>query len=63
MIVTVGGKQYEIEGILYGMRPAWELIKQDGKPMTGDRFNKLPETDKAELFEHVQEHLKKLQGR
>lgn len=63
MIVTVGGKKYEIGGIIYGTLPAWKLIKQDGNPMTGERFNKLPDADKRALVAHVQERIKKTPGR
>ena len=38
MKVTVGGKDYDIEGIIWGTRPAWDLIKHEGKPMTRDEF-------------------------
>jgi hypothetical protein len=63
MIVTVGGKEYVIEGLLLGGQlPAWKLIKQDGKPMTHESFDKLPAADKDALFQHVQQHLKNLQG-
>jgi hypothetical protein len=60
MIVTVGGKEYEIEGIAYGTVPAWKLIKRDGKPMTHELFDKLPDADKRALLEHVQQHINKL---
>jgi hypothetical protein len=64
MIVTVGGKEYVIEGILLGGQvPAWKLIKQDGKPMTHDLFNRLPDADKRVLTEHVQRHINSLKTR
>jgi hypothetical protein len=62
MIVTVGGKKYEIGGIAYGTAPAWKLIKQDGKPLTHELFDKLPDADKRALVEHVQQHINKLKG-
>ena len=58
MTVTVGGKQYVIEGIAFGTVPAWKLIKQDGKPMTHEQFDKLPDADKHALMEHVQRHIR-----
>lgn len=60
MMVTVGGKQYEIGGIAYGTVPAWKLIKQDGQPMTHELFNKLPDADKRALTAHVQQHIENL---
>ena len=63
MIVTVGGKEYEIEGMVFGTLPAWKLIKQDGKPITHELFDKLPDADKRALMEHVQRHINSLQGR
>lgn len=60
MIVTVGGKQFEISGIAYGTVPAWKLIKHDGKPLTAEQFNQLPEADKRSLVEYVQRHIKGL---
>jgi hypothetical protein len=62
MIVTVGGKEYEIAGVPYGTLPAWKLIKLDGKPMTKELFDTLPDADKRALFEHVQQHINSLKG-
>jgi hypothetical protein len=58
MTVTVGGKEYVIEGwLLGGQVPAWKLIKQGGVPMTHELFNKLPDADKRALTEHVQQYI------
>jgi hypothetical protein len=62
MKVMVGGVEYEIGGIGFGTLPAWKFIKQEGKPMTHGSFDKLPDLDKRELFEHVQQHLNSLKG-
>jgi hypothetical protein len=62
MIVMVGGKNYEIGGLLYGTRPVWELLKHDGKPMTREQFDKLADADKHALHEHAQQYIKNLQG-
>jgi hypothetical protein len=57
MIVNVGGNEYVIEGVAFGKVPAWKLIKHDGKPMTHELFDKLPDADKHALMEHVQRHI------
>jgi hypothetical protein len=62
MIVTVGGNQYEIDGIPYGTVPTWKMIKQNGTPLTKEQFDNLPDSDKRSLHEHVQQHVKNLQG-
>jgi hypothetical protein len=62
MIVTVSGNKYEIGGIAYGTVPAWKLIKEGGKPMTHERFHKLPDADKGALAAHVQQHINRLKG-
>ena len=57
-IVTVGSKQYEITGwLLGGARPVWHFIRQDGKPMTHELFNALPDADKKALADHVKRHV------
>jgi hypothetical protein len=58
-VVTVGGKQYEIDGILYGTMPSWRLVKHDGQPVTHQLFNNLPDADKLALHEHVQQYIRK----
>jgi hypothetical protein len=60
MVVTIGGKQYVIEGVAYGRVAAWKLIKQDGKPMTLESFNKLPDADKHSLAQHAQQYINSL---
>jgi len=57
MTVTVGGKQYEISGGAYGSIPAWDLIKYDGKRMTGEQFRSLPVADQQELIEYIRKYL------
>jgi hypothetical protein len=59
-VVTVGGRQYEIDGIPFGTVPAWQLIKQSGQFMTSERFASLPEADQHELFAHVQQYVREL---
>lgn len=64
MLVTIGNKQYLIEGMLLGGQlPAWMLIKYEGKQMTANQFNKLPDADKLELTRHVQQHIKNMERR
>ena len=63
MKVTVGGTEYEIEGILHGTRPAWHLIKIAGTPMTSAQFLALPTAEQQALVAHVQRHLEAMQGR
>ena len=60
MIVTVDGKEYEIDGIAYGQLLPWRLIKHAGKPITQELFDKLPDADKRALFEHVQQYINKI---
>ena len=62
MMVTVGGKQYEIDGIAFGTVPVWKLIIQEGKPITHEQFNALPDADKHTLFDYVNQYIKNLQG-
>jgi hypothetical protein len=58
MIVTVGSKEYVIEGLLLGGQvPAWRLIKHSGRPMTHNQFAALPDADKRALAEHVQQYI------
>ena len=57
MIVTVGGKQYEISGGAYGEQPAWNFIKRDGEPMTAEQFRSLPVAEQQELVDYVRQHL------
>lgn len=60
MVVTVGGRQYEIAGLLLGGQvPAWMFIKQDGQPMTHKLFDALPDADKRTLAEYVQRRINK----
>lgn len=58
MIVNVGGKQYEIDG---GQRATtvWEMIKENGQPLTREMVAKLPDADKRALIEHAQRFLDK----
>jgi len=63
MLVTVGGREYEIGGIPYGQLPVWKLIKQGGQPMTHQMFEQLPEADKRALFDYVQQHIASLSAR
>jgi hypothetical protein len=59
MVVTVGGKQYAIDGwLLGGQVPVWRFIQHDGKPMTHETFSKLPDADQRELAEHVHRYIK-----
>jgi len=57
-VVTVSGKQYEIDGIPYGTMPSWRLVKHDGQPITHELFNDLPDADKRALHERVQQYIR-----
>jgi hypothetical protein len=57
MIVTIGGKHYEITGGGYGEQPVWQFIKQGGKPMTAEEFQSLPAAEQQELTDYVRQHL------
>ncbi len=58
--VTVGGQEYVISGIMFGTRPAWDLISRAGKPIGREAFLALPDVDKQELASHVQQYLDEL---
>jgi hypothetical protein len=62
MVVNVGGKRYEIAGIMWGQLPAWRLVKLDGQPMTQSQFDGLPDQDKCVLARHVQRHIEGLRS-
>jgi hypothetical protein len=60
MIVTVGGKHYEIGEIGYGGNPVWRFVKRDGRPMTAAEFQSLPAAEKHELAAHVHRQIEHL---
>lgn len=57
MIVRVGNRTYEIQGMAYGAFPCWVLIRHAGRPMTRRNFMRLRDDEKQMLLEYVEQHI------
>lgn len=57
MIVTEEDRTFDVRGIAYGTRPAWEFIAENGQQMTRDQFLALKPATRDRLLAAVKRHM------